>query len=47
MFVVVRSFLSEGYFLRLQEHIETTLTKQKITGELALIIPLKRETAWA
>ena len=32
--------LSEGYFLRLQDHIETTLTKQKISGELARITPL-------
>jgi len=34
--------LSEGYFLRLQEHIETTLTKQKISSELKKIIPLKK-----
>jgi len=34
--------LSEGYFLRLQEHIETTLVKQKIKSELARIIPLKK-----
>ena len=34
--------LSEGYFLRLQEHIETTLTKQKIGSELAKIIPLAK-----
>jgi len=34
--------LSEGYFLRLQEHIETTLIKQKIKSELAKIIPLKK-----
>jgi len=32
--------LSEGYFLRLQDHLETTLTKQKINAELARIIPL-------
>ena len=32
--------LSEGYFLRLQDHIETTLTKQKISTELSRIIPL-------
>jgi len=32
--------LSEGYFLRLQDHIETTLTKQKINTELTRIIPL-------
>jgi addiction module HigA family antidote len=37
--------LSEGYFLRLQEHIETALTKQKIGVELARIIPLKKKTA--
>jgi addiction module HigA family antidote len=37
--------LSEGYFLRLQEHIETTLIKQKISVELARIIPLKKKTA--
>jgi addiction module HigA family antidote len=37
--------LSEGYFLRLQEHIETTLTKQKIGVELARIIPLRKKTA--
>lgn len=34
--------LSEGYFLRLQEHIETTLAKQKISAELARIVPLKK-----
>jgi len=34
--------LSEGYFLRLQEHIETTLTKQKISSDLEKIIPLKK-----
>ncbi|MCL2759035.1 MAG: HigA family addiction module antitoxin [Treponema sp.] len=34
--------LSEGYFLRLQEHIETTLVKQKIRAELAKIVPLKK-----
>ena len=34
--------LSEGYFLRLQEHIETTLTKQKISSELDKITPLKK-----
>jgi len=34
--------LSEGYFLRLQEHIETTLTKQKISTELDKITPLKK-----
>jgi len=34
--------LSEGYFLRLQEHIETTITKQKISSELKKIIPLKK-----
>ena len=34
--------LSEGYFLRLQEHIETTLVKQKISSELAKIIPLAK-----
>jgi len=34
--------LSEGYFLRLQEHIETTLTKQKISSELEKITPLKK-----
>ena len=33
--------LSEGYFLRLQEHIEITLLKQKISDELTKIIPLK------
>ena len=32
--------LSEGYFLRLQEHIETTLVKHKITAELEQIVPL-------
>ena len=34
--------LSEGYFLRLQEHIETTLVKQKISTELDRIIPLEK-----
>ena len=37
--------LSEGYFLRLQEHIETTLIKQKIGTELEQIVPLKTKTA--
>ena len=37
--------LSEGYFLRLQEHIETTLAKQKISSELEKIIPLAQKTA--
>ena len=34
--------LSEGYFLRIQEHIETTLVKQKISGELNKIVPLDK-----
>jgi len=34
--------LTEGYFLRLQEHIETTLVKQKISSELKKIIPLDK-----
>jgi len=34
--------LSEGYFLRLQEHIETTIVKQKINAELKKIIPLQK-----
>ena len=37
--------LSEGYFLRLQEHIETTLIKQKISLELKQIVPLKMISA--
>ena len=37
--------LSEGYFLRLQEHIETTMVKQKISVELGKIVPLKLKTA--
>ena len=37
--------LSEGYFLRLQEHIETTRVRQKIGAELAQIVPLKMKTA--
>ena len=37
--------LSEGYFLRLQEHIETTLIKQKISSELERIVPLRMKTA--
>jgi len=37
--------LSEGYFLRIQEHIETTLIKQKIGNELAQIVPLKKKIA--
>ena len=37
--------LSEGYFLRLQEHIETTLIKQKIGSELAKIVPLIKKIA--
>ncbi|MCL2833402.1 MAG: HigA family addiction module antitoxin [Treponema sp.] len=34
--------LSDGYFLRLQDHIETTILKQKISAELNKIIPLKK-----
>ena len=34
--------LSEGYFLRIQDHIETTLVKQKIGAELARIVQLKQ-----
>ncbi|MDR0314081.1 MAG: HigA family addiction module antidote protein [Treponema sp.] len=34
--------LSEGYFLRLQQHIETTLIKSKINTELKKIVPLER-----
>ena len=37
--------LSEGYFLRLQEHIETTLVRQRIAAELEKIVPLKLKTA--
>jgi len=37
--------LSEGYFLRLQEHIETTMIKQKISAELEHIIPLRIKIA--
>ena len=37
--------LSEGYFLRFQEHIETTMVRQKISKELSKIIPLKTKTA--
>jgi addiction module HigA family antidote len=37
--------LSEGYFLRIQEHIETTQIKQKISAELMRIIPLRKKTA--
>jgi addiction module HigA family antidote len=37
--------LSEGYFLRIQEHIETTLARRKIGGELARIVPLKEKPA--
>ena len=37
--------LSEGYFLRLQDHIETTLVKQKINAELTKIVPLTKKTA--
>jgi addiction module HigA family antidote len=33
--------LSEGYFLRFQEHIETTLAKRKIEHVLKQIKPLK------
>jgi hypothetical protein len=32
--------LSEGYFLRFQDHIATTLAKRKIEGILARIVPL-------
>ena len=32
--------LNDGYFLRLQEHIETTMIKQKIELELKKIVPL-------
>jgi len=34
--------LSEGYFLRIQEHIETTMAKQKINDELKKITPLEK-----
>jgi len=34
--------LSEGYFLRLQEHIEITRMKQKMSAELKKIVPLKK-----
>ena len=34
--------LSEGYFLRIQEHIETTSVKQKINEELKKIVPLEK-----
>ena len=37
--------LSEGYFLRLQEHIEITLVKQKISAELSKITPLALKIA--
>jgi addiction module HigA family antidote len=37
--------LSEGYFLRLQDHIETTQVKQKINNELLKIVPLTQKTA--
>ena len=37
--------LSEGYFLRIQEHIETTMIKQKIAAELEQIVPLKMKIA--
>jgi len=37
--------LSEGYFLRLQEHIEITMVKQKINAELTKIVPLTLKTA--
>jgi addiction module HigA family antidote len=34
--------LSGGYFLRLQEHIETTLVRSKIKKKIKKIVPLKR-----
>jgi addiction module HigA family antidote len=37
--------LSEGYFLRIQEHIETTLARRKIGSELARIVPLREKSA--
>ena len=37
--------LSEGYFMRIQEHIEITLVKQKIGAELTNIIPLVAKSA--
>ena len=37
--------LSEGYFLRLQSHIETVQARQKIAAELTNIIPLAKKTA--
>jgi addiction module HigA family antidote len=37
--------LSEGYFLRIQEHIETTLARRKIQAELEKIVPLKAKSA--
>jgi addiction module HigA family antidote len=37
--------LSEGYFLRIQEHRETALARHKIQGELEKIVPLKAKSA--
>jgi len=34
--------LPEGFFLRLQEHFEAILTKQKINTELKKIVPVKK-----
>ena len=34
---------AEGYFLRIQEHIETTLVKQKINAVLDKIVPITKE----
>jgi len=32
--------LSDGYFLRLQDHIKVTLIKREISSELSQIVPL-------
>ena len=34
--------LSDGWWLRLQVSYETTITKRKLAGELAKIVPLER-----
>jgi addiction module HigA family antidote len=39
--------LSEGYFLRYQEHYDTVYAKRKIEAELARIVPISNQSKYA
>jgi addiction module HigA family antidote len=39
--------LSEGYFLRYQEHLDTVYAKRKIEAELARIVPISGQPEYA